>query len=105
MTGMRVIISDEALADVQLQSSWYAEEAGDDIAERYLESLNETLAVIARQSDLGRTRHFEHELLYGLRSLGMAGAFHKHLVFFTISRPNSFESSAYCKACGICPGD
>ncbi|MCF7788519.1 MAG: type II toxin-antitoxin system RelE/ParE family toxin [Prosthecobacter sp.] len=82
MTDCRVIISDEALADLQLQSSWYAESAGSDIAERYLKSFDETLAAVAKRPDLGRPRHFEHEMLSGLRSFAMAGAFHTHLVFY-----------------------
>jgi len=82
MTECRVIVSDEALTDLQLQSSWYAEKAGHDIAERYLTSFDELLAAVSRQPDLGRLRHFDHALLSGLRSFGMAGAFHKHLVFY-----------------------
>ena len=82
MTGFRIIVSDEALADLQLQSSWYAEHAGHDVAERYLQSFDETLEAVAKQPDLGRPRHFDHALLSGLRSFGMAGAFHKHLVFY-----------------------
>ncbi|WP_395750422.1 type II toxin-antitoxin system RelE/ParE family toxin [Prosthecobacter sp.] len=82
MTRRRIIISDEALADLQLQSSWYAGHADLDIAERYLQSFEETLGDIARKPDLGRLRHFEHEKLSGLRSFGMAGAFHAHLVFY-----------------------
>ncbi|MHB1080226.1 MAG: type II toxin-antitoxin system RelE/ParE family toxin [Prosthecobacter sp.] len=82
MTGYHVIISDEAFADLQLQSSWYAEIAGSDIAERYLKSFDETLAAVSKQPDLGRPRNFEHAQLFGLRSFGMVGAFHAHLVFY-----------------------
>lgn len=82
MTSSRAIISDEALADLQLQSAWLADRAGQDIAERYLQSFSETLAVISKQPDLGRPRHFGHEALADLRSSCMAGAFHAHLVFY-----------------------
>jgi len=86
MTGCRVIVSDEALADLQLQSSWYAESAGPDIAERYLKSFDESLDAVAKQPYLGRPRHFEHEMLSGLRSFSMVGAFRTHLVFYHCER-------------------
>jgi toxin ParE1/3/4 len=70
------------LGDLETQFRWYEEEAGWEVAWRYLLAVDQTLARLAEHSDLGRTRHFSHPELQGLRSFLVARPFHRHLIFY-----------------------
>jgi toxin ParE1/3/4 len=77
--------SDDSNRDFDLQYRWYLEQAGEAVAERYLE------AALATQPDLGRRRKFRHPALRGIRSFRLASPFGVHLIFY---RHNSAELSA-----------
>lgn len=68
--------------DVALQFGWFARQAGERIAWRFLESVERTLSKLTRQPDLGRVRHFRHPALQGLRSSRLEPPFVKLLVFY-----------------------
>src|ERR1035441_4056744 len=70
------------LGDFETQFRWYEEEAGREIAWRYLLAVDQTLARLAAHSDLGRLRHFSHPELQGLRSFLVTRPFHRHLIFY-----------------------
>lgn len=81
---MKPIVSQEARNDLAIQSGWYARHAGEDIAERYLDSFRRTLNCVSEQPDLGHLRHFHDPRLSGLRSIILKGAFRVHLLFYRI---------------------
>lgn len=70
--------------DLTLQYGWYAQQAGDDIAERYLESFRRTTEALVRTPEAGVQRCFRNPQLAGLRSLQLSGGFRVHLVFYRI---------------------
>ena len=59
-------------SDFDLQYRWYLEQAGEAIAERFLEALLVTLRLLATQPGMGRERRFRHPALRGMRSFRLA---------------------------------
>lgn len=72
------------LADAELQFEWYMDEAGEEVACRYLVALDETLGRISRQPELVPLRRFRAPRLNGLRSWLVAKPFHSHIVFYRV---------------------
>lgn len=84
MGSLQVKPSAEAETDLSLQSAWYAEHAGMDIAERYLAAFATRLELLRCMPMLGRVRKFRHQKLAGLRSIIFGGKFYNHIIFFRI---------------------
>lgn len=82
--------SDETIQDLSLQYECYAENAGEDIAERYLGAMEQTRLTLCKKADLGRICHFRSPKLANLRSFPMQGAYGKHLVFYKITDDTLF---------------
>lgn len=76
--------SEETIRDLDLQYEWYAENAGADVAERYLAAMEKTRLSLCQQPDLGRICHFRSRKLAKLRCSRMEGAFGKHLIFYRL---------------------
>lgn len=74
--------SDFFMADVEGQFRWYEAQANEEVARRYLVAVNQTLAKLPRQPDLGRKRHFRHVELQGLRSMRVERPYEHHLLFY-----------------------
>jgi toxin ParE1/3/4 len=74
--------SDDFNRDFDLQYRWYLEQAGEAIAERYLDAVLTALRLLADQPGLGRPRTFRHPALRGIRSLRLASPFAVHLIFY-----------------------
>jgi toxin ParE1/3/4 len=70
------------LADLDTQFRWYEQEAGWEIAWRYLLVVDQTLNRLAEHADLGRLRHFSHPELQRLRSFLVTRPFNRHLIFY-----------------------
>lgn len=49
--------------DVTNQFGWYFDEAGEELAWRFLNATEQTLLALTRQPDLGRQRKFRHPTL------------------------------------------
>ena len=71
--------------DYANQFTWYVDEAGPDMAQRFQASLDQTLNKLARQPDLGRLRHFRNPRLRDLRSFPVVRPFQRILVFYRVS--------------------
>ena len=84
MPGLNIQRSPDATEDIRLQTIWYDEHAGKEIAERYVSSFMETAFSLGKQPDLGRICHFRSRKLANLRCFRMEGAFGKHLVFYRV---------------------
>lgn len=89
--SLPVVISERAERDMALQYQWYLDHAGQDIAERYLLSVDASIRELAAQPDLGIRRQFQSTELQGIRSTQAHGAFDKHLVFYRAADTLSIE--------------
>ena len=78
-------------ADFYQQYNWYLEQAGEDLAERFLNAVEITLQSLLAQPDLGRRRQFRHSSLAGIRSFQVKPPFQNILIFY---RHNATELSA-----------
>ena len=74
--------SDDFNRDFDLQYRWYLQQAGEAVAERYLQALLGTLRLLASQPGVGRQRKFRHPDLRGMRSFRLASPFEVHLIFY-----------------------
>ena len=90
MPSLKIESSNEAKEDIRLQTVWYDEQAGSDIAERYVTAFMSTAHSLSRQPDLGRLCHFRVRKLANLRSIPMEGAFKKHLMFYRLQDDTLF---------------
>ncbi len=80
MTSKRVFLRSAARADVEAATDWYIVEAGDDVALRFVDSLDNVLAIVGQHPALGSPR-YAHVLRFpGLRSRRVRGF--PYLVFY-----------------------
>jgi plasmid stabilization system protein ParE len=77
--------ADEFNADFDQQYRWYLEQAGDEVAEQFLQAVPVTLRLLAGQSDLGRRREFRHPMLRDLYSFQVERPFNKILIFYRVT--------------------
>ena len=80
--SLEIFIARRAEQDMTLQYRWYLENAGFDVAERYLLAVHETIQSIAEQPDLGIRRHFAAPELASIRSIQVSRPFDRHLLFY-----------------------
>ena len=78
----RITKSERFLADFDLQYRWYFQNAGEELARRYLLAVDTTLEKLAQLPDLGRVRHFPQTELRGIRSFSVESPFDVHLIFY-----------------------
>ena len=71
--------------DFEAQYEWYFEQAGESVAERFLEALEDTLESLVKQPNLGRQRKFRHNRLHNLRSYPVARPFGRILIFYRLT--------------------
>ena len=74
--------TDVFIADIEQQFEWYVRNAGWDIAEKYLDSVETTCRLLARYPQLGPVVRFKHPRLQNWRFLAVFRPFKKHLVFY-----------------------
>ena len=80
--SLGIEISDRAQSDLAGQYSWYLEQAGVEIAERYLSAFYASVLRLAAHPGLGRVRKFRNAELSGIRSFPIEGSFGVHLIFY-----------------------
>jgi toxin ParE1/3/4 len=78
--------ADQFNADFEEQYRWYLEQAGEEIAERFLRAVVAILALLAEQPNLGRRRKFRHPKLRGLRSFPAEAPFQRFLIFYRVKK-------------------
>lgn len=74
-----------------LQYGWYLENADSEIAERYLQAVDQMIHRLALNPTLGMRRHFQSPELAGIRSFPAVRPFDKHLVFYQAGDELSIE--------------
>jgi plasmid stabilization system protein ParE len=80
--SLPISISARAEQDMTLQYRWYLENADEQIAERYLAAVHETIQTLAGKPDLGRLRHFTASELAHVRCIQVRKPFDRHLLFY-----------------------
>jgi len=78
--SVAVSISDRAENDLINQYRWYADNASEEIAERFLAAFQQTTDSLARMPQLGRLRWFRAPELFDMRSFALGKPFESHLV-------------------------
>ena len=74
--------ADDFWADLTRQVDWYRDEASPEVAERFVDAVEATLEVLARQPDGGRLRFQKWPELAGIRSFRVRKPFHRFLIFY-----------------------
>ena len=74
--------ADEFNADFDRQYRWYLEQAGEELAGRFLAAVEAALRLLLAQPDLGRRRKFRHPALAGICSFRAEPPFQKILIFY-----------------------
>jgi len=80
--SLPVSIAGRAELDLTHQYRWYLDNAGVEVAERFLAAFDDTVARLAEQPELGKRRRFQARELAGIRSLPAGGRFGRHLIFY-----------------------
>lgn len=80
-----LVRSEAFLVDVASQFAWYATEAGEPTAWRFVDALESTIERLVHFPKQGRTRHFAHPALSGMRSLRIDEPFESILLFFRLT--------------------
>jgi plasmid stabilization system protein ParE len=75
-------------ADLTKQFGWYFDKAGEVLAWRFFQAVDQTLLKLTRQPDLGRRRSFRNPVLRGLWSFPVSTPFHKFLIFYRVTDNN-----------------
>lgn len=78
-------------ADFDQQYRWYLQQAGEELASRFLDALEITLEKLVMEPDLGRQRKFRNAALADICSFQIEKPFQKILIFY---RHNVRELSA-----------
>jgi toxin ParE1/3/4 len=89
--SLEISISTRAEQDMTLQYRWYLENADEQIAERYLHAVHETIHTVAGKPDLGRPRHFKAPELAQIRSIPFRKPFNRLLLFYWDGRTLRIE--------------
>jgi len=74
----------EFIADAELQYQWYAENAGWEVAERYLAAVAATCALIEREPMLGPVARLTDPRLATWRFFVVLRPFHRHILFYEL---------------------
>jgi plasmid stabilization system protein ParE len=72
------------IKDVESQYEWYARNAGDDVADRYLEAIAATCTLIERQPLLGPMTKLTNPRVAGWRFFVVIRPFHRHVLFYEV---------------------
>jgi toxin ParE1/3/4 len=80
--SLRLQRSDCFWADLERQVDWYRDEAGEEIADRFITAVETTLAALVRTPGLGRPRFANWPELAGIRSFRVERPFHRLLLFY-----------------------
>ena len=79
---MSVQKSADFIADVERQFEWYCNNAGSDIAERYLAAVEATSQLLSQHPLLGPQATFTHPRLRHWRFFVVFHPFKKHILFY-----------------------
>jgi plasmid stabilization system protein ParE len=81
---MSVRKSDDFIADVERQFEWYVRQAGWEVADHYLASVEATCRFLGQQPRLGPRGGFAHPRLRDWRFFVVFRPFKKHVLFYEV---------------------
>ena len=77
--------SDEFIADLERQFEWYVVNAGWELADRYLETVEATGGILGQHPLLGPSGGFSHPRLRDWRFFVVFRPFQKHVLFYEMT--------------------
>jgi plasmid stabilization system protein ParE len=77
-------------ADLNKQVDWYRDNAGPDVAEEFVDAVEETLIRLARMPGVGRQRFLEWPELAGIHSFRVQKPFQRLLIFYRFTETSLF---------------
>ena len=77
-------------ADLARQTDWYRENAGPEVAVRFVDAVEATLTGLARTPGLGRPRFRDWPELEGVRSFRVRRPFQRLLIFYRFDEATLF---------------
>lgn len=83
--SLRVVQTQESLADVALQASYYAQKENVVLAERFIEAVKITVRLLAIHPSPGKKTDFDNPKLIGIRFFLVRKPFDQHLIFYRVS--------------------
>lgn len=78
----RVLKREAARRDLIAQWVWYAENAGIEVADRFLAAVESTATTLARQPEIGIPLPLKKAALRGMRRFPVSDGFEKILIFY-----------------------
>jgi toxin ParE1/3/4 len=78
----RIVKREAAKRDLVAQWVWYAENAGIETADRFLEAAEESLILVAGHPEAGGRSYFTREELLDIRRFPVTGGFDRILLFY-----------------------
>ena len=92
--SLKIRRADWFIGDLEHYATWYQDEAGWDIAERYLRAVSATITKLADMPGLGSPARFSAPVLRNLRAYPVERPFEKHLIFYRHE-----EATLYIERC------
>ena len=74
--------ADRFNSDFREQSNWYLSKVSEDVAERFLDAVENTLQFLLAHPDSGQRRRFASPMLVNIRSFRIEPPFHRLLIFY-----------------------
>jgi len=84
-SSLRVVYAPEAERDLIDRADYLAEEAGQRIADRFVEAVAHTLGLLAQMPNMGKAFRSRRSRPNQLRTIPASGAFGHSLIFYTCS--------------------
>jgi len=82
---MNVRKTDDFIADIERQFEWYALNAGQAVADGYLEAMEATCRLLQQYPQLGPRGGFAHPRLRDWRFFVVSRPFKKHIIFYEVA--------------------
>lgn len=79
---MNVLKTETFIADVERQYEWYVLNAGEGVADRFLDAVEATCRLLGQHPQLGPRGRFTHPRLRDWRFFLVARPFQKHVLFY-----------------------
>ena len=77
-------------ADLHLRTAWYAEQGGDELADRFVQAIKTTVSKLAENPHFGWRPYPRDPDLMGLYSVLVARPFRKHILFYRFTEAELF---------------
>jgi plasmid stabilization system protein ParE len=81
---MNVRKTEEFLSDIERQFDWYLTQAGSEVADNYLASVQATCQLLGKQPGIGPLGGFAHPRLRDWRYFLVFRPFNRHVLFYEI---------------------